>query len=64
MFIFFACQKKTNQQGSGERKDSLSLAVSLLAFGSPALLEKSRRLGMSLRSPESFFYFLLHCLAA
>jgi len=24
MFIFFACPKKTNQQRSGERKDSQS----------------------------------------
>jgi hypothetical protein len=39
MFIFFACPKKTNQQRSGERKDSLTLAVSLLACGFPALLE-------------------------
>ena len=30
MFIFFACPKKTNQQRSGERKDSLTLAATLL----------------------------------
>jgi hypothetical protein len=30
-FIFFACPKKTNQQRSGERKGTRSLAASLLS---------------------------------
>ena len=47
MFIFFACTKKTNQQRSGERKCSRSLAAALLAFGFPALLVKSGRFGKS-----------------
>ena len=38
MFIFVC--PKINQQRSGE-KGNLSLAVSLLAFGFPALLEKN-----------------------
>jgi hypothetical protein len=34
----FAQSKETNQQRSGEEKAAWSLAVSLLAFGCPALL--------------------------
>jgi len=63
VFIFFAYPKKTNQQRSGERKGSLSLAVSLLvrfaefpAFMPPCgvLLAKSGRFG------KSHFILLVH----
>ena len=71
MFIFFACTKKTNQQRSGERKCSRSLAAALLAFGFPALLVKSGRFGKSRSlyplagcSAESFNRTLLCCSAA
>ena len=43
LFIFFVCPKKTNQQRSGERKGSQSLAASLLIRNMRITLRCSQR---------------------